>query len=134
MIGAAPSAASRQFLRFAVIGAAAFLVDAAALYLVRGTLGLYAGRVLSFFVAVSFTWALNRRFTFAGAAAAPWLRQWLQFVGANGIGAVVNFAVYAMLVTVVPCIATHPVIAVGAGSLSGLGFNFTASKHWVFRR
>jgi putative flippase GtrA len=120
-------------LRFAVIGTAAFLVDTAVLYLVRDAVGLYAGRVISFFVAVTFTWALNRRFTFPEVPGAPALRQWLQFVGANGIGAAVNYAVYAVLVTFVPFIAIHPVIAVGAGALSGLGFNFTASKRWVFR-
>lgn len=128
-----PSSTSQQFLKFAVIGAAAFVVDAAVLYLVRGTLGLYTGRLVSFIVAVTFTWVLNRQFTFPQAAGAPPFRQWAQFVGANGIGAVVNYVVYAGLVTFVPLVETHPVIGVGAGAVMGLGFNFAASKGWVFR-
>lgn len=124
---------TQQFLRFAVIGTFAFVVDTAVLYLVREFLGLYAGRLLSFLVAVTFTWAMNRRFTFRDAADEPRLRQWFRFATANGIGAAVNYATYATLVAVVPAVAAMPVLGVAAGSIMGLGFNFTASKSWVFR-
>ena len=124
----------QQFLRFAAIGAAAFIVDTAALYLVRGSLGLYAGRIVSFLIAVTFTWAMNRRYTFRNAVYEPPIRQWFRFSAANGIGAAVNYATYAVLVTFVPAVAAMPVLGVAAGSIIGLGFNFIASKSWVFRR
>ena len=57
---------AREFLSFAVVGTIGFVVDLGVLYVVAPTLGWYGGRVLSFLAAASVTWALNRRFTFAG--------------------------------------------------------------------
>ncbi len=54
-----------QFLRFAVIGTAAFVVDTAVLYCALWAgLGLYSGRAVSYLVAATFTWYGNRRITF----------------------------------------------------------------------
>jgi putative flippase GtrA len=126
----------QQLLRFAAIGTLAFLVDTATLYFALGVLGIgkYSGRLLSFLVAATFTWAMNRRFTFPEARDAPMARQWLEFVAANGVGGVVNYGVYALLVTYVGLVAAHPVLGVAAGSLAGMTFNFGASRGWVFRR
>lgn len=127
--------AARQFLVFAVIGVAGLGVDTAALYgaMYGLGLGLYAGRVVSYLVAATFTWACNRRFTFTAADPSHPARQWLKFLAANGVGAVANYATYAALVTWVEAARDYPVIGVAAGSLAGLSFNFTASKRWVFR-
>ena len=126
----------QQLLRFAAIGTLAFLVDTAALYFALGVLGLdkYAGRILSFLTAATFTWAMNRRFTFPEARGAPMARQWLEFLAANGVGGLVNYGVYALLVTYVDRVAAYPVLGVAAGSLAGMSFNFGASRGWVFRR
>ncbi len=126
---------ARQFFTFAAIGVVGFVVDSTALLVAMKAfdLGLYFGRVFSFFVAATSTWALNRRFTFAPDDSRPAVVQWLRFLGANAIGGGVNYAVYAALVTFVPFIAAWPVIGVGAGSIAGLAFNFTISKFWVFR-
>jgi len=58
--------------RFGAIGGVGFLVDASVLtWLVqRARLGLYESRALSFALAVTATWYLNRRFTFARRAGA----------------------------------------------------------------
>ena len=92
-----------QFLRFGLVGTAGFVVDAAALTAAMALgLGPYGGRVVSYLAAVTFTWAMNRRFTFAGAESAPWggamgplrRRQWRgrprqlrHLCGAGGLGA-----------------------------------------------
>jgi putative flippase GtrA len=124
-----------QFLRFSLVGIGGLIVDTAALYAAMSLLGLglYAGRVVSYLTAATFTWGANRAFTFAQADAASPFRQWAKFLAANGIGAVVNYAMYAALVTFVPFAASYPVIGVAAGSIAGLAFNFTASKKWVFK-
>ena len=123
-----------QFLRFAAIGTAGFVVDSAALYAAMHGLGagLYLGRALSWFCAATFTWAMNRRFTFADSR--PPLRQWLAFLAANAVGGAVNYAVYAILVSTSQVAAATPMIGVAAGSIAGLAFNFIASKWLVFRR
>jgi putative flippase GtrA len=122
-----------QFLRFALVGVVGFVVDAGVLRLVISVFGvnLYTGRVISFLVAVTVTWALNRVFTFrhTGARAA----QWLRFVCVNGLGGAVNFGTYALLVATLSSIRQNPTIAVACGSLVGMGLNFTLMKKVVFR-
>ncbi|MGE3332213.1 MAG: GtrA family protein [Rhodospirillaceae bacterium] len=128
-------AASHEFLRFVIVGAAGFLVDAGALMLATSVfgLGLYSGRVFSYLCAATFTWICNRRFTFAGTGQ-PAVVQWLRFLGANAIGGAVNYGVYAAVVTFSALGAAYPVLGVAAGSAAGLIFNFAVSKYWVFRR
>jgi putative flippase GtrA len=122
-----------QFLRFGLVGTIGFLVDASVLRLVVAFLGLnlYVGRVVSFLVAATVTWALNRTYTFKhkGARGA----QWVRFVLANAIGGFANFGVYAAMVSSLPFVHAHPVIAVACGSLAGMCFNFFLSKWLVFR-
>ena len=60
--------------------------------------------------------------------------QWARFVAVNAFGGAVNYAVYAALIASGDPFTAHPALAVAAGSLSGLFFNFTASKKLVFRR
>ena len=124
-----------EFLRFAAVGVVGLFADMAALTFALQVLHLdvYSGRVFSYLIAATTTWALNRRFTFAGAAQSSPLRQWIKFLGANAIGGVVNYAVYAAIVTFWALGAAYPVIGVAAGSIAGLFFNFTVNKLWVFK-
>lgn len=124
----------RQFLRFGLIGTAGVFVDGAALYGAMHGLGLdhYSGRLLSWLVAATFTWSMNRRFTFEDKR--PALVQWMKFLAANAVGGLVNYGVYGLLVYFSPTVAAYPIIGVGAGSIAGLAFNFSASKWLVFRK
>ncbi len=131
----ASQAAPREFLRVVMVGAAGFFVDAGALMVATTALGLglYSGRVFSYLCAATFTWILNRRFTFAKTDEVAVI-QWLRFLGANALGGAVNYGVYAVLVTFSAVAAATPVLGVAAGSAAGLIFNFMVSKYWVFRR
>ena len=128
----------RQLLRklgtFGVIGAAGFVVDAGVLTLAMRWLesGLYVSRIYSFLVAVTFTWAMNRRFTFRSRNTAL-VGEWLHFVIANGVGGLINLGTYTVLVASLPLFAMHPILAVAAGSIVALAWNFTLSSRWVFR-
>lgn len=126
----------QQFFMFALVGAAGFFVDAGTLLFAHHVLGLnlYAGRVLSFLTAATFTWQLNRKLTFRDAASSSGaLTQWLKFLSANAIGGLINLGVYAVLIARLPVAREHPVLAVAAGSISGLVFNFAISRLVVFR-
>ena len=121
-----------QFLRFGVVGGAGFLVDAGVLLAALG-LGLdkYSGRALSYLAAVTTTFALNRAWTFRERRAGPGVAaQWARFAALNLVGFAANYGTYAALVAFT---ATHPVLAVAAGSLAGMGFNFALSRRYVFR-
>jgi len=123
----------RRFVRFALVGAAGFLVDIATLYGAFALgLGLYLGRVVSYLSAATFTWAVNRRFTFA-TSAPPSLAEWLRFVLANVSGGLVNYLTYAALVTWAPGLFAYPAFAVACGSIAGLIVNYRASERFVFR-
>lgn len=125
----------RQALRFAAVGVLGFLVDAGVLMAGRSLLGLdlYSSRALSYVAAVTSTWALNRAFTFKEYASSSKLVEWARFFAANTVGGAVNLGVYAALVNFVPLVREFPVLGVAAGSLSGLGVNFTLSRIYVFR-
>jgi putative flippase GtrA len=122
-----------QFLRFGVVGTIGFLVDTAVLY---GALavgfGLYGGRAISYLVAASTTWALNRAWTFRGQGEGPALRQWAVFLLVNLVGFACNYGTYAALVATVSFVAQHPVLGVAAGSIAGLTGNFLLSRRFVF--
>lgn len=121
-----------EFGRFVVAGAFGMLVDMAVLYaaLALGA-GWLAGRLLSFLAAASFTWAANRRYTFT-ATASPW-REWVRFIAAMAGGMVVNFLVYALVLSLLPGAWWTPGAAVACGSAAGLVVNFVSAKFLVFR-
>ena len=124
-----------EFLRFAAVGVVGLFADMAALTFALEVvhLDVYSGRVFSYLIAATTTWALNRRFTFTQAdQSAPW-RQWIKFLGANAIGGAVNYAVYAAIVSFTAVGAAWPQIGVAAGSVAGLFFNYAVNKFWVFR-
>lgn len=125
----------RQFLSFGIVGTVGFLVDVGVLTLLLATsgLGFYWGRLLSFLAAATVTWALNRRFTFSGAAKSGAVGQWARFVLVNSGGGLVNYATYAALIAASAFIREWPVLAVAAGSIAGLLINFTLSKWLVFK-
>lgn len=120
-------------MRFALVGCAGFLVDAGVLYAVLA-LGAdrYTGRILSYLAAATFTWALNRHYTFRAQRGASLLSEWGRFLAANSVGGLINWATYAILVSVSALAFAHPVIGVAAGSLAGLVVNFTLSRQYVF--
>ena len=133
----------QQFVRFAAVGVGGLFVDMGALWVALQLLGLnlYAGRVFSFLIAATFTWACNRSLTFAHAGTDGAMRQWARFLLFNAVGGAVNFAVYVLVAVKLreahpwagQVAAALPYLGVACGSVSGLAFNFLASKFLVFR-
>ena len=127
------------FVRFALVGAGGYVVDTAVLWLDTRHLGLdpYSGRALSIFAAMIFTWLGNRTITFAGRRArggpGAVAGEFLRFVGANLVGALVNYGVYAWLVHSAGAPLNDKYAAQALGVLAGLVFNFTLSRTMVFR-
>src|SRR5579863_3033947 len=128
------SLTARQFAVFSLIGVAAFLVDSGVLYALLPLLAnrFAVARLLSWFCAVSFTWALNYQLTFRYRAGSLPL-SWLKYVFANLLGGAVNYGVSLTSVALSAAARDHLIIAVALGSLAGLLFNFLASKAFVFR-
>jgi len=127
-----------QFLRFAIVGAAGFVVDESVLALMHGFAGLdpFSARIVSILSAMTFTWWGNRSLTFreqAASGAAGIAREWLRFVAANSVGALVNYGSYVLLVRFALAPFDNAYLATAIGVGIGLLFNFTLSRRLVFR-
>ena len=127
------------FIRFGIVGAAGYVVDAAILALNTGPghMAFEPARAISIFCAMCVTWAGNRYLTFPDRRAhgiAGMAREWMTFVGANLVGAVVNYAASVALVHWAPAPISNHFVAQALGVLAGLVFNFTLSAKLVFRR
>jgi putative flippase GtrA len=122
-----------QFLKFGVVGTLGFVVDTAVVYALRYRLGLYGAGLVSFVVAATANWLMNRLWTFRGQGSLPWHQEWARYMVTNALGFVLNRGTYALLVTFVAIAAEQPVIAVAAGSIAGMGVNFVLSRRMVFR-
>ena len=122
-----------QLVMFGTVGFAGLAVDTATVYALRHRLGLYGAGAVSYCLAATATWLLNRNWTFRGSGGGPAHRQWVRFLLANMAGFVLNRGTYAALVTFVPLCADEPVFAVAAGAVVGMFLNFTLSRTMVFR-
>ena len=124
-----------ELFRFGLVGTGGFLIDSATLQaaLHLAGLGLYSGRVLSFAVAVTFTWYCNRRFTFRQRGGLPWRVEWPRFMVLMLPGSAVNYGVYAGLIAFARPAAAHPTLAIAVGSLTAMLLNFVVARRLVFR-
>ncbi|WP_037300005.1 GtrA family protein [Rubritepida flocculans] len=124
-----------QFLRFGVVGTLGFLVDAGTLLLaVALGAGPYGGRAISYVVAASAVFALNRAWTFRDRpGGAPLARQWGAYLVLNLVGFAANYGTYAGLVAWTEIGARHLVLSVAAGSVAGMFLNFFLSRQLIFR-
>lgn len=116
------------------VGAAGFVVDAVVLsvFVHQFFWPPIAARVISFVAAATFTWQLNRRFTFR-AMPAPGSAQYVRYLLASSGGFGVNFAVFSAAVLYVQHLRAWPIIALALASAAGLLVNFVLYRHWVFR-
>jgi putative flippase GtrA len=124
-----------QFVKFGVVGTTGFLVDYAFVYTTHFVfgLGLIPAGILSFFVAGSSNWFLNRMWTFSGASKGRIHDEWLRYLATNVAGFGINRGVYVALIASSTLCNLHPVLALAAGCIAGLGVNFVMSRRMVFR-
>jgi putative flippase GtrA len=127
------------FIRFGMVGAGGYVVDAGVLGLTTGQLGLdpYRGRAIAVAAAMTATWIGNRYLTFAARRArgsvSAIAQEALKFAGANLVGAAVSYGVFAALVRFAASPWNNVFAAQAVGVLAGLVFNFTLSRTLVFR-
>jgi len=124
-----------QFLLFAVSGTLGFLVDSLTLYLLKGALGLYLARAVSFLAAVFFTWLFNRSLTFRNQRSGYSRRsEFGVYLALMAAGGSVNYLIFSLLVFFFPLVHAQPIIGVAAGSIAGMFVNWVTSKYFLFRK
>lgn len=120
------------FLRFCMIGALGFVVDAGTLFGLIERFGVapLPARVVSILFAVTVTWALHRRWTFRSDDPER-LAEWSRFLTVSLAGAALNYAIYAAVLLGVP--GTPPLLALAMGSVLALAANYAGARLWAFR-
>ena len=121
---------------FAIGGTLGLLVDAGTVQalVAWGGWNAYLARVLSFLLAATVTWAWNRRRTFADRASGhSTATEWLRWLGLMGVGACVNYAVYATLLVSFEPLHRWPALAAAAGSAVAALVNFSTARGVLFR-
>ncbi len=122
-----------RIIRFGIVGATGFIVDAAVLeLLVRTTpLGPFLSRAIAVTVAIGATWLLNRNFTF-GASKHSVLGEGVRYGSVGLTSAALNDLVYSAVLLVIP--AMKPFEALVLSSIAAMAFSFFAYSRFVFRR
>ncbi len=122
-----------EFVHFGAVGASGFVIDLAFYYLFQ-MLGVnhILARGLSFWPAVSWNWALNRKTTFGDRVRRPKMKQWIEFVLSSLVGFSLNWGIYATLTTTITFFDQYRLLALIAGVASASLFNFAASTLFVY--
>ncbi len=131
-----PAAVSQQAGRFIIVGTIGFFVDGGILTVLHNIFDfslLYA-RFVSFSGAVTITWYLNRRHTFADRKDAHAVHEWGRYAVVNGFGALLNLGIFFWLIYSFDILATWPIIPLAVAASIALIFNFFASRNLAFRR
>jgi dolichol-phosphate mannosyltransferase len=119
-----------QLLQFLLVGTSGCVVNLALLtaFLAFG-LDEAVAPIPAIALSIAWNFSLNRRFSFSHARAGSISRQFLAYMSANSVGAVVNYLVTVLLVSRVGT----PQLAASIGVVAGTAFNFTASRFFVFK-
>lgn len=123
----------RVFGRFALVGVAGFIVNGGLVEVLARPIGPLWAQGVGFSAAVTVTWLLNRRFTF-NCSGFSIGQEWIRYVFANSVGWCVNNGIYIAMIYGNSSAYLRPSLAVAAGSIAGLVFNFSLSRYVVFRR
>lgn len=124
----------RRLPGFILVGAIGFLIDAGILTALMKSLGFghYGARAISFTIAVTATWYMNRRWVFERNAVRMSSQEYTSYLSVQVIGALINLSVFAAVIEFVPGLAKIPVIPLAVGAAVALMFNFSASSRFVF--
>jgi putative flippase GtrA len=119
-----------RLLRFAVVGAIAFVLTGAILFaLLRVGVPTWVAQVPAIGVGLVTTYVLNRSFTFRAAeGASP--AEFTRYVATSATGAAVNYLTFLLAIGV----GLSPFIALVAGTATGMVTNFLGYEVYVFSR
>jgi putative flippase GtrA len=122
----------RHWGGFVSAGLAALAVDDGMLHILTTGAGLspFLARPFGIFVAMIVSWAINRRVTFAVAAAPGWA-EFTRFAAASFAGQVVNYLVFAAILVAYP--AAHRTLAIVAASVVAMFVSYVGFKYGAFR-
>jgi dolichol-phosphate mannosyltransferase len=121
-----------QVTQFLLVGGMGTVVNLAVLtLLLKLRLPMSVSVATAIFGSMCFNFAFSRRFAFSAARHRAWPRQFVSFVAASSVGALINYAATVWALGQVP--GMRPQVAALIGIAIGTAFNFVASRYVVFR-
>lgn len=127
---------NRQFVWFCTVGCVGLLVDVVTLVMTRSALGIYGARAVSFLVAATATWLLNRCVTFSKKVdpdkRGSIVREYTHYLGIMATGGAVNYVAYSVLAWKFDQSPWALSVYVAIGSLVGLGVNYLGASRWLY--
>jgi putative flippase GtrA len=123
-------------LQFAAVGGIGFLTDISVLRLCLRGLHLtpFEGRAVSLACAMQVTFLINGLVVFRCLTWRSCGRQWLAYMGSNGLGNLINYAVFAGLVASRLPEVSRNGWALVISSLIAYALNFLCARFMVFGR
>lgn len=123
-----------QILRFGAVGSVGFLVDGGLMQLLFDMTDMspLLARGISFPVAVTVTWLLNRYWTFQHGSSRRGRTQYACYFAVQLAGFTVNYGSFALLVQSEDFWGTWPLAALAVGSLIAMFFTYVLSSVFVF--
>jgi len=121
-----------QFVQFLTVGGLGTAVNLALLTAIL-RLGVSAKPAVATAIVLSmcFNFVLNRRFSFGESRKDSWIRQFIGFMTACSVGALINYAVTLLFMGA--SFVLRPQLAALVGIAAATAFNFVASRYLVFR-
>jgi putative flippase GtrA len=131
--GSRPGGSKGLTVKYCAVSFCGLAVNIALLKLLTGA-GLQPayGQAVSLVAAVQATFWLNALFVFRNVQMRRWVHPWLAYMGASGLGLIVNYLIFNTLLSLHRPIVSDQMFAVCAGSLAAWGVNYTAARLVVF--
>ena len=129
-----PLALIYRLFRFGLVGCTGFVVDMTVYSLLLFVAGIppLVARGCAYWVSASWNWLMNRTFTFNDRRRSDRAPQWLKYLAMCLISFVPNWGTFWLLTTNVPFFAQYTRLALVAGVLAGMLFNFTIACRFIF--
>ncbi len=119
---------------FLIVGLIGMGVDMLAYAFFVQWLPASGARFTSIMMAISTTWLLNRRFSFASSAHKSILSEYVQYYLSSLCGAVVNYGSFLLLIWMLPTYKATDYAGIFLSSAIAASVNFLLYKHVVFAK
>lgn len=124
------------FTKFAITGGIGFIVDASVFLICHELIHLdnVTSRIISFGLAISVTWLINRNWAFRHRRTTNALSEYGRYTASQTLGAAINFGVYIAAISMSLWFKQHPLAALTLGSLATVLFNYISAHRFIFKQ
>ncbi|WP_420548628.1 GtrA family protein [Curvivirga sp.] len=124
----------REVIGFLIVGGIAFFIDTGILQLLTFVgMDPYLARAVSFTLALTFTWWMNRNHSFKVSSKPTW-KEFFAYASSVSFGGAINWLVYIFVLELYLTNSDYPAIALVPATAISMCFNFLVMKFVVFRK